>query len=78
MRKPKKISVTIKVVPVSGRTREISVELGGKNPTIATALTQAGVASERTDITVSRKPAKLADVVHAGATIRVAERPHSS
>jgi hypothetical protein len=54
------------------------VELEVKGPTVADVLTKADVSTEKVDITVNGRSAKLTDVVAANAKVRVTERPRGS
>lgn len=70
-------TATLKVTPVQGDSTETVVKVA-KGATIGGALQQAGISTERKNVTVDGKPADLSAPLAAGQTVNVEERPQGS
>ncbi len=70
-------TATLKVTPVQGEATETAVQVA-KGSTVGSALQQAGISTERKNVTVDGKPADLDAPLAAGQTVNVEERPQGS
>ncbi|NQV89819.1 hypothetical protein HQ487_00255 [Candidatus Uhrbacteria bacterium] len=79
-------TVTVRVVPLSGTPTEVTVPFK-KGMTVNSALTAAGVSSDKRDLSVEAAPGQtlksgqtvvVTDKVKAGGQVTVRERPQGS
>ncbi|MEK7516776.1 MAG: hypothetical protein AAB562_04240 [Patescibacteria group bacterium] len=78
-RKPSELRLTVTYVPTQGDVQEKPVVMAGAEATVKDVLAQAGVSSERRDVSVNGKAVTdLSTPISMGARITVTERPQGS